>query len=163
MAQEWHTAALSIYTAPLNVSILLYLFYSSFFYRLYTILDWILREKDRAITKEAWKIEVKKISTETWKMRWADVEGGEKEWRRWAKSCTFQCRLSPEDDATWQTIEWAFNNLSTLLNALPLFLFPSLSLSLALSLFAFHLSSSHPPLFNFLHPPFESLFFLSLF
>ncbi len=133
--------------------------FSSFLYHLYTILDWILRESKRERAKGS----MKNRGQEDIKWDMKDEEGwwggGEKEWRRRTKSCTFQCRLSLADDTTWQTNEWAFNNLSTLLNALPLFLLPSLSLSfflppvLLVTLFIFIV---------LLQSPFKSDFFLSL-
>ncbi len=133
--------------------------FSSFLYHLYTMLDWILRESKRERAKGS----MKNRGQEDIKWDMKDEEGwwggGEKEWRRRTKSCTFQCRLSLADDTTWQTNEWAFNNLSTLLNALPLFLLPSLSLSfflppvLLVTLFIFIV---------LLQPPFKSDFFLSL-
>ncbi len=123
MQQKRHKAALCILLMSLTVLV----FRPSFItFTLYLIEYWErARERAKGSMKNRGQEDIK------WDMK--DEEGwwggGEKEWRRRTKSCTFQCRLSLADDTTWQTNEWAFNNLSTLLNALPLFLLPSLSLS----------------------------------
>lgn len=121
------------------MSLTVLVFRPSFIIFTLCLIEYWERERERA------KGSMKNRGQEDIKWDMKDEEGwqggGEKEWRHRTKSCTFQCRLSPADDTTWQTNECAFNNLSTLLNALPLFLLPSLSLSPS----SFHLSSSHPP------------------